>query len=111
MRLILTLLATLVSLGPGLLKVTGNPRMRASAQHFGIPWQRYRLIGVLELAAAAGLLLGLAVPALGVAAALGMLLLLIGALVVHRRAGASSAEAAPALIGATVMAAFLVLAN
>jgi hypothetical protein len=34
-------------------KLTGQPKMRQSAQHFGIPWPRYRLIGIAELAAAA----------------------------------------------------------
>ena len=53
--------------------------MRQSAAHFGIPWPRYRLIGVAELAAAAGILTGLWWHPLGLAAAAGMALLLLGA--------------------------------
>jgi hypothetical protein len=60
--------------------------MRQSAAHFGIPWSRYRLIGAAELAAAAGVMIGLWWHPLGVAAAAGMALLLIGALITHRRA-------------------------
>ena len=33
--------------------------MRHAAAHFGIPWSRYQLIGVTELAAAGGVLAGL----------------------------------------------------
>jgi len=64
---------------PAVGKLTGNPKMRQSAAHFGIPWSRYRLIGVAELAAAAGVVIGLWWHPLGVAAAAGMALLLIGA--------------------------------
>ena len=55
--------------------------MRQSAAHFRIPWSRYRLIGVAELAAAASVVIGLWWHPLGVAAAAGMALLLIGALI------------------------------
>jgi hypothetical protein len=73
-------------------------KMRHSAAHFGIPWPRYRLIGVAELAAAAGILIGLWWHPLGVAAAAGMALLLAGALITHRRAGDSAKEMASALV-------------
>jgi hypothetical protein len=33
--------------------------MRHPAAHFGIPWRRYQLIGAAELAAGAGILIGL----------------------------------------------------
>jgi hypothetical protein len=46
--------------------------VREVAAHFGIPWSRYRLIIVPELAAATGMLAGPRVHALGVAAACGM---------------------------------------
>ena len=49
-----SLLVAAVSLIPASGKITGQPRMRASAAHFAIPWPRYRLIGVAEAAAAAG---------------------------------------------------------
>jgi hypothetical protein len=45
-----------------------------------IPWPRYRLIAVPEAAAAAGLLAGLGIAALGVAAAAGLVALMAGAL-------------------------------
>ena len=55
----ISLLMTAVCLLPAAGKLLGQPKMRQSAEHFGIPWPRYRLIGVAELAAAAGILIGL----------------------------------------------------
>ena len=40
-------------------KPVGHPKMRESAARFEIAWDQYRLIGVAELAAAAGVLGGL----------------------------------------------------
>src|SRR6185312_4558120 len=82
----ISLLLAAACLLPAAGKLTGQPRMRQSAAHFGIPWSRYRLIGAAELAAAAGVMIGLWWHPLGVAAAAGMALLLIGALITHRRA-------------------------
>lgn len=47
----------------------------------------YRTIGSLELAAVTGLLAGLVVLPLGIAAAAGLTLLMIGAIIYHLRAG------------------------
>ena len=52
----------------------------AKAAKLKIPWPRYRLIAVPEAAAAAGLLAGLGIAALGVAAAAGLVALMAGAL-------------------------------
>jgi uncharacterized membrane protein YphA (DoxX/SURF4 family) len=84
--------------------------VRAPAAHFGIPWNRYRLISVPELAAAIGVLAGLAHPALGVAAACGMAILLIAALVAHRRARDSITTVAPALAAFVITAGYLAVA-
>src|SRR5208283_6014476 len=81
MFITISLLLAAACLLPAVGKLTGNPKMRQSAAHFGIPWSRYRLIGVAELAAAAGVVIGLWRHPLGVAAAAGMALLLIGALI------------------------------
>ena len=72
----ISLLLAAACLLPAAGKLTGQPKMRKSAAHFGIPWPRYRLIGVAELAAAAGILIGLWWHPLGLAAAAGMALLL-----------------------------------
>jgi uncharacterized membrane protein YphA (DoxX/SURF4 family) len=93
----------------GASKLAGAGQMRESAAHLGIAYPRYRAIGVLEVAAAAGLLIGLAVAALGAAAAIGLVLLMIGALIFHRRTHDPPAVMAPAavlLVLAIVLAIF-----
>ena len=49
MLVTISLLLAAACLLPAAGKLTGNPKMRQSAAHFGIPWSRYRLIGVAEL--------------------------------------------------------------
>jgi hypothetical protein len=105
----LSLLLAAACLVPAAGKLTGQPKMRHSAAHFGISWPRYRLIGVAELAAAAGILTGLWWHPLGLAAAAGMALLLIGAVITHRRAGDSAKEAAPALAALALTIAYLAI--
>ncbi len=106
----ISLLLATACLLPAAGKLTGQPRMRKSAAHFGIPWSRYRLIGVAELAAAAGVLIGLWWHPLGVAATAGMALLLIGAIITHRKAADSVKEMAPAWLGLVLTLAYLALA-
>jgi len=110
MFITLSLLMAAACLVPAAGKLAGNPKMRQSAAHFGIPWPRYRLIGIAELAAAAGILIGLWWHPLGVAAAAGMAVLLTGALITHRRAADSGKEMAPALLGLAITIAYLAIA-
>src|SRR4051812_4761015 len=102
----LSILLAAICLLPSAAKLTAQPAMQASAEHFGIEWPRYRLIGVAELAAAFGILAGLFWPPLGVVAAAGMTALLAGALVMHVRAGDSPKEMAPALVSLLVTIAY-----
>jgi uncharacterized membrane protein YphA (DoxX/SURF4 family) len=106
----ISLLLATACLLPAAGKLLGHPKMRQSAEHFGIRWPRYRLIGVAELAAAAGVLAGLWWHPLGIAAAAGMTLLLTGALITHRRAADSGKEMAPVLLALAITIAYLVIA-
>jgi uncharacterized membrane protein YphA (DoxX/SURF4 family) len=98
----ISLLMTAVCLLPAAGKLLGQPKMRQSAEHFGIPWPRYRLIGAAELAATAGILIGLWWHPLGLAAAAAMALLLLGAVITHRRAADGGKEMAPALLALAI---------
>ena len=109
MLIAITLLLAVACLVPAAGKLLAHPQMQASAAHFRISWPRYRLIGVAELAAAAGIISGLAVPALGVAAAVGMIVLLGIALVVHRQSGDSSKDAIPAFVALGLSVVYLAL--
>lgn len=111
MFITLSLLLVAVCLVPAVAKLAGHPKMRHAAAHFGIAWRRYRLIGVAELAAAAGVLIGLFWRPAGLVAAAGMTLLLIGAVVTHRRARDNVREALPALLALAVSGTYLVVAQ
>ena len=106
----ISLLLAAACLLPAAAKLTGQPRMQESAAHFGIPWPRYRLIGMAELAAAAGIVIGLWWHPLGVAAAAGMTLLLAGAIITHRKVADSAKEMAPALVALLLTLAYLAIA-
>jgi DoxX-like family len=106
----LSVLLAVACLVPAIAKLEAHPRMLASARHFGIPWSRYRLIGVAELLAAAGVLAGLIWAPIGVASVSGMCLLLVGALATHRRSGDRLQEATPALVALAAGLAYLAVA-
>jgi uncharacterized membrane protein YphA (DoxX/SURF4 family) len=95
---------------PAAAKLAGHPRMRESARRFRIPWRHYRLIGVAELAAAAGILAGVWLHPLGLTAAAGMMFLLVGALIMHKRAGDHGKDIAPALITLLIAVGYLIMA-
>jgi DoxX-like family len=90
---------------PGRRETRGAPAVRESAAHFGIPWNWYRLVSVPELAAAAGVLAGLWLHPLGVAAAAGMAVLIAAALVAHGRERDDIKTMAPAVVAAVITAA------
>ena len=81
------------------IKLLGVQRSLAIRDHLGISPTVWRLIGVLELAGVVGVLVGLRWPLLGIAAAVGLALLSVGAVVSHVRASDSVVETAPAVIG------------
>ncbi|KOV95419.1 invasion protein [Streptomyces sp. NRRL B-1140] len=103
---ILAVALSLVFLPLGLAKVAAVPFMREAAAHVGMSTGLYRIIGTLELAGAAGLLLGLASAPLGVAAAAGLALLMVAAAVVHLRQGDPPVRALPAAVLALTAVAY-----
>ncbi|WP_165310790.1 DoxX family protein [Microbacterium protaetiae] len=75
----------------------GEPLV-AEADHLRIPVPAYRLIGVPEMLGAAGLIAGIWWPVLGMAAAAGLLLLLVGAIGSHLRVRDTLPRMLPALV-------------
>ncbi|MEU6195339.1 DoxX family protein [Streptomyces sp. NPDC047061] len=82
----------------GAAKIAALPFMRRAAAHLGMTTGRYRVVGALEVAGAAGLLLGPVSAPLGTAAAGGLALLMAGAAVAHLRRGDPPARALPAAV-------------
>ncbi len=105
---VLTVLLIAQALFLGGAKVLRLAPMQERAAHVGFTADAYARIGVLELLAAAGLGIGLVVPLVGILAASGLLVLLVGACVAHVRAGDSPAELVPAGIVAVLTVAYLV---
>jgi DoxX-like family len=93
----------------GLIKIAGLRQSLAIRDHLGVKPVQWRLIGLLELAGVAGVLVGLVWPPIGVAAATGLALLVLGAIVFHVRASDSVADTAPAVIGVGLAVATAIL--
>ena len=95
----------------GVAKVVGIAGMPARAAHVGLTGAAFKRIGGLELLAVLGLLLGLVLPWIGLAAAVGLLLLLTGACITHLRKGDGPREIAPAVVMMAGLVGYLVLAT
>jgi hypothetical protein len=102
---IFSVLIGFVALASGVSLLLRLPLPVETVQHVGagaiIP-----LLAVLEIAGATGTLVGLAVPQLGVAAATGLTLYFLGAVIAHIRVGDGPAElAAPTVLSFVAAAA------
>ena len=93
----------------GSAKVAAVPAMRARAEHVGFSVAAYRRIGLLEVLAVVGLLVGAFVPVIGALAAAGLLLLLGGAILAHLRNRDGIREIAPAVVLGLVALGYLLL--
>jgi len=93
----------------GSAKLVAVPAMRAKADHVGFSVSAYRRIGLLEVLAVVGLLVGAVVPVIGALAAVGLLMLLGGAMVAHLRNGDGIREIAPAVVLGVVTLSYLLL--
>lgn len=104
---ILTVILAIPFAAIGGAKLLAVPSMRARAEHVGLSVDAYRAIGGLEVAGAVGLVAGFSLPLLRTLAAVGLLLLLVGAVVAHLRVKDGLEEMAPALVLGGLAAALL----
>jgi uncharacterized membrane protein YphA (DoxX/SURF4 family) len=107
----LAVLVTLIFALLGTAKIMAVPPMRYLASEAGFSVDAYRGIGVMEVAGAVGVALGLAVPLLGRVAAVGLLLLLAGALITHIRQGDGPRKYAPVIVCGVLVAGYLAALN
>ena len=108
-KIVVTALLAALFAFAGLIKVLGVRQSLAIRDHLGVDPTQWRLIGLLELAGVAGALAGLAWAPIGVAAAIGLALLVLGAIVFHVRASDSVADTVPAVIGEGLAVATVIL--
>jgi len=101
---VLTVLLALVFLASAGMKLLGLGSSVRNRDRFGLSPVLWRTIGLLELAGVAGILLGLAVPVLGVIAGIGLGLLLVGAAATRLRVH----DPAAALLGDVAVLALVI---
>jgi DoxX-like family len=106
---IVTLLVAALFTFSSSIKLLGVSRSLAIRDHLGVKPMQWRLIGALELAGVAGVLVGLLWSPIGIAAAIGLALLSVGAIAFHVRASDGAADTAPAVIGVALAVAAAVL--
>jgi hypothetical protein len=109
LTIIFTVLAALIFLAAAWVKFSEQPKAMGTRDALGIPRDRYRLLGVLEVAGAVGALVGLAVRPLGIVALAGLVLVALGACAVGVKLHHPLSEARPAVIALVLSVAALVL--
>lgn len=108
--IILSLLLAVAFIATGWPKAVANSTARSQAEHLGVPMNGYRVLGFVELAAALGLILGLWWRPVGLIATGGLVVLMVGATVAHRRVDDPPSAAVPALVlGAAALLDFILI--
>jgi DoxX-like family len=86
--LVITILLAAMAAFSALGKVRRDPRqVRVIHERVGVPLKYFPVLAACELAGAAGPVLGIWWPPLGVAAAIGLVIYFLGAVPLHLRAG------------------------
>jgi uncharacterized membrane protein YphA (DoxX/SURF4 family) len=106
--IVLSALLAVAFLGSGGLKLVGAKQSLTMRDQLRVGPQLWRVVGALEVAGALGLAVGFVVPALGIAAAAGLALLMIGGIGAHARAQ-DLRNAGPAALLAVLAVATVVL--
>jgi putative oxidoreductase len=95
----LQFLLALVFVGSGVTKLTSNAKMIEEFQRWGYSKSFMYFVGACEVTGAIGLLVGyFFLPSLRLFPALGLFLLMIGAVFTHIKAGDDLQKAAPAVV-------------
>ncbi len=98
------ILAVIYSMA-GLAKLAGAKPMAEQFAEFGLDLRMMRVVGALEVAAA----IGLFIESLETWAAEGMVLMMVGAIYYHRRAGHAVQQSIPAAVVLILSAVYIAL--
>ena len=101
MAIALIIVATLLGIaaaGSAVQKLRREATVVASMHAVGVGDKQLRLLAILELLGAAGLVVGIWLAPLGVLAAIGLALYFLGAVIMHIRAKSSVKDAVPAIV-------------
>lgn len=104
LTVVLAIVVALIFGGAGLAKIANQPAMVEARKHLAIPSALWRVIGILEVLGAIGLVVGLHqdLPVIGVLAAAGLVGMSIGATYYHQRAGDSIPQWLPAVVAGSL---------
>lgn len=105
----LTVVLTALFAVLGAMKLAATKQMRDRAAHVGMPVVTYRAIGAFEVAGAAGLVIGTVWWPAGLAAGIGLVLLMVGAIATHVRVRDRIAEAIPAIVTFVLAVGYVIL--
>jgi DoxX-like protein len=106
--IVLAVVTVTLFLSASLLKLTDQPQAREGQAKFGISAATYKRIGMLELLGVIGVVAGLAVPLIGVAAGVGLVAVAGGALVNHLRVKDTLPAVMSAIIAMAAAAGYVV---
>jgi uncharacterized membrane protein YphA (DoxX/SURF4 family) len=95
---VLSLLLAVAMLGSGVMKLLGTEQMIENMRVVNVSVPQMRVLGVLEVLATIGLVVGLWVPGLGIAAAIGAVVYFADAVVAHIRAHEKHVQPAAVLL-------------
>lgn len=108
---IVGIVIALAFLAAGLAKVTKNDQMVEAAERLGFSITQFQLLGAAEIAGAVGVVAGIVsddLEPLGIAAAVGLVIVGIGAGVVHLKAGDEPKAVAPPIVLAMLAVVYIV---
>ncbi|MFB2599236.1 DoxX family protein [Herbiconiux sp. P17] len=107
---IASVVLALAMLASGVMKVIRAPRIVAMMGAVGVTPRQLPVLGALQIAATVGLIAGIWLPTLGIAAAIGLILYFAGANIAHVRAHDPAFQGAILfLVCATITLALLLL--
>ncbi|MEU1347668.1 DoxX family protein [Streptomyces sp. NPDC005786] len=95
---VVAILLSLLLLASARGDITRDPKITDNLKALGVPDSWFVPLGLIKIAGALGLLVGIAYRPLGVAAAIGVVLYFLGAVITHLRAGDKKGVGAPAVI-------------
>ena len=101
MSVVLIIVAALLgaaAAGSGIQKLRRDPKVMESMSGVGVGAKQVPVLALLELLGALGLLVGIWVAWIGLAAAIGLVLYFLGAIVAHVRVKTPAKDYAPVLI-------------
>jgi uncharacterized membrane protein YphA (DoxX/SURF4 family) len=84
---VVSVLLAVMASASGAMKLIRHPMLLENMEQLELPDPWLPRLAAAELLGSAGLLIGLAVPALGIAAAIGLIAYFVGAVITHVRKG------------------------